>query len=134
MARKIDLLGMGVGPILARRQATDPQVISSVGSSAASAFQIGGDQYFVSVTAVTAGQGAVILPAVGGDNGALLGDDYIINNQQGSTLEVFGPAGTTISISGAAIQSLSSGISLTNHVSLTLYPITSSAWMGIRSA
>jgi len=133
MARKIDLLGMGVGPILARRQATDPQTAIAVGSSSGSAFQLGGDQYFVTFTSTSAGQGSVTLPAIGGDNGALLGDDFLINNQTGATMEVFGPTGTTISISGA-VQSLSTGISLTNHVSLTLYPITSSSWMGIRSA
>jgi len=133
MATKQNLMGMGVGPILARRQATDPQTAAAVGSSQASAFQIGGDQYFLSFTSITAGQGACSLPAVGGDNGALLGDDYIINNQTAATLEVFGPTGTSISISGSN-QSLSSGISLSIHKSLTLYPITSSSWMGFLSA
>ena len=133
MATKANLLGMGVGPILARRQATDPVTAVAVGSTFASAFQLGGDQYFVTFTSTSAGQGSVGLPAVGGDNGALLGDDFLINNQTGATMEVFCPAGTSISISGAN-QSLSTGISLTNHCSLTLYPITSSSWMGIRSA
>ena len=132
MATKNNLLGMGVGPILARRQATDPTTAVAVGGSFASAFQIGGDQYFITFTSTSAGQGACALPAVGGDNGALLGDDFIINNQTAATMEVFGPAGTTISISGVN-QSLSTGISLTVHNSLTLYPITASSWMGIRS-
>src|SRR5215472_7566409 len=132
MATKQNLMGMGVGPILARRQATDPQTAIAVGSTAASAFQLGGDQYFITFTSTSAGQGSVTLPAVGGDNGALLGDDYIINNQTGATMEVFGPTGTSISISGQN-QSLSTGISLASHSSLTLYPITASSWMGIRS-
>lgn len=132
MARKTDLMGMGMGPILARRMATDPQTVNSQGASRASATQIGGDQYFVSVTGSNSGSG-LALPPVGGDNGALLGDDYIINNQLTATIQVYGPAGSTISVSGANVSG-SAGIDVQTHTTMTLYPITSSSWLGIRSA
>lgn len=132
MAKKSDLMGLGMSPFLARRTATDPQTVTAQGGSIASALPLGGDQYFVSVIASNGGAG-LALPAVGGDNGALLGDDFIINNQLTASITVFGPANTTISISGVN-NSLSTGIGLSTHKSLTAYPITSSAWLGILSA
>jgi len=132
MATKANLMGMGVGPILARRQATDPQTITAQGGSLASAQQIGGDNYFVSVIASNSGAG-LQLPGVGGDNGALLGDDYIINNQLTASITIFGPTGSTISVSGNNISG-SAGFGLSTHKSVTLWPITSSSWLGIVSA
>ena len=129
MATKSNLMGMGINPIPARRLATDPQTISSQGATRASATAIGGDQYFVSVTGSNSGSG-VVLPVVGGDNGALLGDDFIINNQLTATIQVYGPTGTTISIFGSNVSG-SAGFGLSTHNSVTLYPITASAWMGV---
>jgi hypothetical protein len=132
MATKANLMGMGVSPLLARRQATDPQTITAAGGSLASATGIGGDNYFVSVIASNTGAG-LLLPQVGTDNGALLGDDYIINNQLTASITVFGPVGSTISISGVNVSG-SAGFGLSTHKSVTLYPITASSWLGIVSA
>jgi hypothetical protein len=132
MARKTDLMGMGVAPQLARRTATDPQTVTAQGGTLASALALGGDQYFVSVIATNGGAG-LLLPAVGGDNGALLGDDFIINNQITASITVFGPAGSTISISGNNISG-SAGFGMSTHKSVTVWPITASSWLGIVSA
>lgn len=132
MATKANLMGMGISPIQARRMATDPQTITAAGGSQASATAIGGDNYFVSVIASNGGAG-LQLPAVGGDNGALLGDDYIINNQLTASITVFGPTGSTISISGNNISG-SAGFGMSTHKSVTLWPITASSWLGIVSA
>lgn len=132
MAKKSDLMGLGMSPFLARRSATDPQTVNSQGASRASATQIGGDQYFVSVIGSNSGSG-IALPSIGGDNGALLGDDFIINNQLTATIQVYGPVGSTISVSGNNVSG-SAGFSLASHFTATIYPITSSSWLGIVSA
>lgn len=134
MATKANLMGLGVNPLQARRMATEPVLVLSQGATRASATPIGGDQYLICVTATGGGNGSgVALPAVGGDNGALLGDDYIINNQIASTLQVFGPIGSTISVSGNNVSG-SAGIDIQMHTSMTFWPITSTSWLGIRSA
>jgi hypothetical protein len=132
MATKANLLGMGMASQLARRSATDPQTFTASGASAGAAAAIGGDNYFICVNATATGSG-VRLPPVGGDNGALLGDDYIINNQVTATIQVYGPVGSTISISGSN-QSGSGGFGLSTHNSVTLWPITATSWLGILSS
>jgi hypothetical protein len=135
MAKKADLMGLGLPMNLARRMSTEPLVITSGGTSVGSAVQIAQDQYFTVITASTASNNSVVLPQVGGDgpaSGALLGDDFIINNQAGTSCIVFvanNAAGSAVSISqGGAITAGTTGISVSVHKSGTFYPITASTW------
>jgi len=132
MATKANLMGLGVNAFQAQRFATDPTLVFASGASTASATAIGGSQYLTVVTTTSAAGSGIALPQVGTDNGALLGDDFIINNQVASSITVFGPAGTTLSIAGVN-NSLSTGVGLSTHKSITAYPITTSSWMGITS-
>ena len=132
MATKSNLMGLGVSPLQARRMATDPQLFTVQGGTLASAAPIAGDMYFISVIASNAGGGCQ-LPVIGGDNGALLGDDFLINNQLTASITVYGPTGSTISISGNNLSG-SAGFGLSTHKSVTVWPITSSSWLGILSA
>ena len=132
MARKIDLMGMGINPLQARRMATDPQPFTSSGATKASAPVLGGDQYFVFVNASNSGSG-LALPPVGGDNGALLGDDYIIHNFLSATIQVYGPTGSTIFVSGVS-ASASAGVSIQPAFTATFWPATASTFLGLVSA
>lgn len=132
MAKKSDLMGLGESFAIARRMATEPSQANSQGASRASATVIGGDQFFISVTGSNSGS-SMVLPGIGGDTGALLGDDFIINNQITATIQVFGPTGTTISVSGNNVSG-SAGIDIQTHTTMTFYPITATSWLGIRSA
>lgn len=132
MARKTDLMGMGINPIQARRMATDPQFVTSQGGSRASATQLGGDQYFAMVNASNAG-GGLALPSVGGDNGALLGDDYIIHNFLAGNITIFGPPGSSLIVSGNTLSG-SGGYSLASLFTATFWPVTASTFIGLVSA
>jgi hypothetical protein len=132
MPKKADLMGLGLTPFLARRMATEPSAFTSSGASKASAAPLGGDQYFVYVNASNSGSG-VLLPAVGGDNGALLGDDFIIHNLLSATIQVYGPTSSTIYFSGAS-ASASAGVSIQPAFTATFWPATTSTWLGLASA
>lgn len=141
MAKKSDLMGLGMPPGLANRIAQEPAVINSQGASLASATQLGGTQFLVSVTGSNSGSG-VALPAIGGEGigqGALLGDDFIINNQLGATICVYANTATgastsaTISISGTNITG-STGVSIASQKTATFYPITATSWLGLLSS
>lgn len=132
-----DLIGLGLSSHLARRLAnggagsSTSLQIAAAGSTAANATQIGGQQFFVSVNS---GTGGVTLPAIGGDNGALLADDFIINNATGSTITCFMPTtGGNISAAGSNIAG-STGVSILSHTTWTLYPVSSTQWVGVKGA
>ncbi len=131
MAKKTDLMGLGMPFALADRLATDPSTITGGGGSIGSATAIGGDQYLVSVTASTGSTNGVVLPSIGGANGCLLGDDFIINNQTASSVIVYAAGATTTISQGGSNTSGTTGISVSVHKSMTLYPITASSWLGI---
>jgi hypothetical protein len=132
MATKANLMGLGESPFLAAIQATDPTSstsLTAVGGSAASAYQIGPQQFITQFTASNSGAGAR-LPAVGGSNGCLLGDDFIVNNQITGGLTVYGPPGSEISGgSSGALVSGSGGVTVAVHTTATFYPMTVSQWV-----
>lgn len=133
MARKLDLMGIGIPAQQALYQATEPSTLAASGSSLAScvaAAPIGGQQYLVAVTSGTSG---VALPSIGGFNGALLGDDFIVNNQTSATIVVFAPGGVTIS-SGTSNQTGTTGTSVAAHTATTFYPITTTSWLGVKGS
>jgi len=121
MALSSDLMGLGVNPLQAARTATGgtgPLTITPAGTSFATSTKIGCTQFLVTSTGAA---GACLgLPAIGGDNGALIADDYIINNQGTATLQVFASTSVLISVNGT----ISSRVSMTTHTTMTLYPTT----------
>jgi hypothetical protein len=135
MAKKADLMGLGLPMTLARRMANEPALITSGGGSIGSAVQIAGDQFFTIVTASAASGNSVLLPQVGGDApgaGALLGDDFIVNNQGSASTIVYianNANGSAVSISqGGVFTAGTTGISVGTHKSGTFYAITASTW------
>lgn len=130
MTLSSDLTGLGVAPLVAARTATagiGPVTITAAGTTFATATRIGCAQFLVSTT--TTGNLSLSLPPVGGDNGALLGDDFIINNATtGSSLTIFGSTSVQISIAG----SNTSSCSLSSHQTLTCYPVSTTQWVGVK--
>jgi hypothetical protein len=133
MAKKSDLMGLGLPVFLARRMADEPSTAYASGATLASATQLGGDQYLVVVTSASGTNASVALPAVGGDTGCLLGDSFTINNQYTAGILIFAQTGTSLSIAGA-ITSGSTGISVTAHTAVTFYPITATSWIGVKGS
>jgi hypothetical protein len=124
-----DLQGLGVNPLQAQRTANagiGPLTITATGTNFATAKRLGGAQYLVSCTNAN-GTVGVALPPVGGDTGALIGDPFTINNASTNSLPVFASTGVVISVGGANTSSTT----LTSHVSLTAYPISTTQWIGI---
>ena len=122
MALASDLMGFGVPPLQAAITASGgigPLTITAAGSSFAASTKIGCTQFLVTSNSATGT--SVGLPVIGGDNGARLADDFIINNQGSSSLFIF--ASTSVLISGQG--SLSSKQFLQSHQTATLYPVQS---------
>jgi hypothetical protein len=128
--RKSELMGIGLAPEVARRLANEPNVVTAQGSSIGSAFQLGGDQYLVTITASNGGAG-IVLPAVGGFTGCYLGDDFIVNNQLSAAATVYATGGVTISASGANTTG-TTGISVSSHTSTQFYALTATSWLGVK--
>lgn len=127
-----DLQGLGVNPLQAQRTAnagTGPLTISSAGSAFASATRIHGAQYLVSCSDSDGTKG-LSLPPVGGDNGALIGDMFTINNAGSTTFTLFCSTGVTISCNTAN----SGSTSILAHTTLTCYPISIIQWIGVRGS
>lgn len=126
-----DLQGLGVNPLQAQRTANagiGPLTIASAGTGTfASATRIGGAQYLVSCSD-SDGTKAIALPPVGGDNGALIGDMFNINNAGSTTMTLFCSTGVLISVGG----SNTSKTSLITHTTLTCYPAAIGQWIGVR--
>jgi hypothetical protein len=130
MPKKVDLMGLGLPPLLAERMATEPTIAVAQGGTRASASIIGRSQYLTCFNASNSGAGAV-LPVLGGDQGALLGDDFIINNQITGGMTLYAPTGFAISMAGA-LASGSGGVALSSHTTTTLYPVSASTWIGVQ--
>jgi len=134
MTMAADLMGLGVSPLQAMKTATGgvgPLTITPVGTTFASSTKIGCSQYLV--TANGANGLALGLPPLGGDNGAYLADDFIVNNQGTSSLLVFASTSVLISMNG----SLSSVQRVQTHSTATFYsvlvtPTSGTAnWIGV---
>lgn len=133
MALSQDLMGLGLPGHLAARLAsggTGPLTIAPTASSSyANALKIKTAQFVVSAS--DAGGGLAIgLPAVGGDNGALLGDDYVINNAGTTTMTVWASSGITISCAG----SNNSRVDLPYNTAIAFYPISTSQWAAVKGS
>lgn len=132
MALASDLMGLGVPALQALRTATGgngPLTITAAGSAFASATRIGSAQFLVSCTNAD-GTKALSLPAVGTDNGCLLADDFIINNAGTTSLQIFASSGVQISVG----TTNSSATVIQAHTTMTLYPVSSTQWIGVKGA
>ena len=126
-------MGLGVSPLQALRSSNGgngPLTLAAGGTTFATSARIQSAQYFVSVSgAGGSGGAAVSLPMVGTDNGALLADDFVVNNLSATqTLTVFASTGVTISTSGSNTSSTTMAI----HTSATFYPLTSTQWICVK--
>jgi hypothetical protein len=132
MALATDLMGFGMPAQLANRMATAGNgavTISSAGSGFSTATRIQCTQFLVSCSD-TDGTKALALPVVGGDNGALIGDDFIVNNAGTTSLNLFSSTGVVISVGG--VNTSKTTIAL--HTTMTLYPISTTQWVGVKGA
>ena len=123
MALSSDLMGLGVSPLQAARTAnggTGPVTIAAAGTSFAGATRIGCTQYFVSCANAGAGASSLALPVIGGDNGALVADDYIVNNASSTTISVFASTSVAISVGG----SFNSTTTIAAHTTTTFYALS----------
>jgi hypothetical protein len=124
-----DLMGLGISPLQAAHTAsagTGPVTAVATGTSYGTATKIGAYQFLVSVTGVSSTTvSGLALPAVGGDAGCLIGDDFIVNNATTSPVVVYAPA--NVNISGRGVNQ--NNISLNTHTTATLFSITTSQWI-----
>lgn len=142
MATKSNLMGLGLPAALANRMADAPDgtaiYATAVGVTQGSAYQIPGAQGLTVVNATNSGS-SVSLPSFGGDNGALVGDNYVILNLIATaSLTVFAPLSTAgsasaIIISGSSSTAGSTGTSVSVNRAAVFYAITSSTWFGMIS-
>jgi hypothetical protein len=133
-------MGLGVSALIAQRTSnggTGPLAYTVLGTAtintnltATLGTRLGASQYFVSVNSGTQGSSftGLFLPGVGGDNGALLADDYVINNATGNNMVVMGSNGVLISATG----SNTSYTNMASHTSMTIYPVSSTQWIGVK--
>lgn len=131
MSLSQDLMGLGVSPLQAAHTAsggTGPlTMVTGATSSAGASVNIGAFQYIVSVNGGVS-TGGVKLPTVGGDTGCLLADDFVVNNAGTTTIYLFASSGVSISTGGAN----TSYYVMPLHTSITLYPITTTQWIGVK--
>jgi hypothetical protein len=133
MAQVKDLTGLGMTPALANRIGRTPAIATSSGAARGSATSIGGDQHLTVVTGSNSG-GGMCLPSVGGDNGACLGDEFVINNMI-APITLYAPAGCSI-YGGSAntVASGSGGVAIASISTAVFYPVSATTWVGVIGA
>src|SRR5258708_4741934 len=94
------LMGLGVSPLLAARTATGGVGPLTGNVATGTSFTTGKSLVTAQFMSTWSGAASAVisLPTVGGDNGALLADDYIVNNSGTSTLQVASSSGVGISV------------------------------------
>lgn len=131
MALASDLMGFGMPAQLAGRIATGgtgPLTLVAIGSSYATATKILTEQGLVSITASGATTTGVSLPPVGSDAGALLADDYVINNAGTSAITIYASTGVLLSMNG----SNNSTQPILSQTTVVMYPVSTTQWIGLR--
>lgn len=131
MSLASDLMGFGLPPLLAGKLSNGglgPLTITAAGTTYATSTKIGVMQYIVSVTNDALGSLSVGIPRVGGDTGAMLADDYTVNNAGGSNTVVV-RASTGVLISAGGVND--SSFVLAAHKTISLWPISSTQWVGV---
>lgn len=131
MTMATDLQGLGVAPLIALRTSTGgngPLTCSAVGNTFATATKLQAAQFVTSVLNSTA-SAALALPTVG-ETGALLADDYVINNASTTSVNIIASTGVAISV-GA---SNTNNTVIAQHTTMTLYPISTTQWIGVKGS
>lgn len=133
MALSSDLMGLGLPPLLALKIAQGgigPLTITAAGTTYAGSTKIGAEQ-----TLVGCSNGnntlSIGLPVVGGDNGASLGDEFVIANT-GVTDSVVLRSSASVLISGAGAQD--SKFILSIGTAISIFPMTSTLWVAVKGA
>jgi hypothetical protein len=103
MTLSSDLTGLGVPPLQAERMSTAgvgpiTVVPTGVGGSYSTGYQIKNAQYLIYLPSVANGgfNGSLSLPPIGSDNGALIGDDFVICNGLSATVSIYPPSNVSI--------------------------------------
>ncbi len=135
MALSSDLMGLGLPPLLALQIAQGgigPLTVVPAGTTYATSTKLGANQTLVSVIGDALTSKAVGLPSVGGDTGASLGDQFVINYavDSGGSLTIRASTGVVISM-GTANNSL---VGIATHTTAALFPISATQWVGIKGA
>lgn len=138
MATATDLMGLGVGHLMALRVGWNVYSVTAQGASLASANPVGSYNSLVFVNSTNSGSG-VKLPQVGGDNpGVLLGDEIAIINTLGATIAVYATTnalGSSVSIIGmGAATAGTTGVSIPSNCVGYFQPITISTWLLVRGS
>jgi hypothetical protein len=128
-------MGLGVSPLQALRTSNGgngPLTVAAAGGNFATATRLQSSQYFVSVSgAGGANSAGISLPPVGGDNGALIADDFVVNNLSGTqTMTVYASTGVAISAGGTNTNTST----IAAHTTATLYPLSSTQWISVRGS
>ena len=136
MALAQDLMGLGISPLQAAHTAsggTGPVFSGGVTAGSTSVFstnlRLGAYQFIVTVSNGVSTQG-VLLPTVGGDNGCLIADDFIINNSGTTCIMLFASSGVSISTGG----SNTSFTIIVPHTTITCYPLSTTSWIGVKGS
>lgn len=137
MARSIDLMGLGLPYLVAQRLGDDPTAITAAGQTVASAAQLAGAPSIWYVNASNSGSG-IKLPQLGGDGGALLGDEFVIANLLSATIAIYATtnnAGSAVAIYANSTSATgSTGMSLISGAVGIFRAITVSTWIAIKSS
>lgn len=135
MSQATDLMGLGLPPLLSAHIANAGNgslTVSAAGTAFSTATRLGVTQFLVTCTnAGGSGGAAVALPAVGGDTGCLLADDFVINNATATqSLTVFASSGVSISVGATNTSSCTVPV----HTTMTLFPISTTQWVGVKGS
>lgn len=134
MAKKADLMGLGLPVFLANKLANDSVVATAVGATIGAAYVIGGEQYLTYVITTSDANAGVAIPAVGGSGalaGACLGDEYKVVNMGAAVANVYVKTCTSFLVGGVSVSG-SVGVSVSVGGAIVCYPISASTWVGLR--
>lgn len=132
MATPSNLMGLGVPNFQAGRLGMAVTSVTVAGATAGAATQLGGFPGIYVINASNSGSG-VALPQVGGQNGSLLSDEFIVANIIGATIYVYAnanDAGSAVTFYGDGVSTAgTTGISVATGFNAMFRPITMSTWI-----
>ena len=131
MAQFQDLMGVGVNPQLANLVDVTINSVIPSGSSFASATPIGSSPDIAVITATNNGS-FLALPTLGGTNGCLAGDVFIILNTLGASITVTAPTGYNIVGTGASAVG-TTGVTVATNKQNIFWAVTGSTYCWFRS-
>lgn len=130
MAEIKDLMGLGLGPFLARRVGVSSINATAQGASLASATQLNNHSQIAYVISTNSGSG-LKLPAIGGD-GCTLTDMIIVANFLGAAIQVYASNSCTITGSGASASG-NTGFTVATCNQVMFFPVTATSWIAIKA-